>query len=58
MPLDHGGRLHQHHQVETPRPYSIEAEPPQPIDGAQLHAAALLAMQDRHLVTKRDELQF
>jgi hypothetical protein len=56
MPLDHGGRLHQHHQVEAPRPHSIEPDPHQPIDGAQLHAAALLPMQDRHLLTKRDEL--
>src|SRR5208337_3084062 len=58
MPLDHGGRLHQHHYLEATRPQPVEQDPEQPIDGDESPTARMLAMQDCHLVTQRDDLEF
>ena len=58
MPLDDGGRLNQHHRFQTARPQSVELDPQEPIYGEESPTARMLAMQDRHLVTQRDDLEF
>src|SRR5580658_4826520 len=58
MPLDLGGWLHQHHYFEATRPQPVEPDPEEPIYGDESPTARMLAMQDRHLVTQRDDLEF
>ena len=58
VPLDHGGWLHQHHRFETTRPHLVEPHPDQPIDGAQTRTATTSTIEDRHLMTQRDQFEF
>jgi hypothetical protein len=48
----------QHHYVEATRPKPVEPDPQEPIYGDESPTARMLAMQDRHLVTQRDDLEF
>ena len=57
MPLDHGGRLHQHHDVQAPRPDPVEPDPEYAIEREELGAARTLAMQDCQLVAERNDLE-
>jgi hypothetical protein len=57
VPLDNGGWLDQHHHLQTTWPQSVEPHPHEPIYGVEAPAARTLAMQDRHLVTQRDDLE-
>ncbi len=60
MPLNYGGRFHQHHRVETTWPHPIKPDPQQSVDTKEPRTAGTLAMQDCQLVAERDhfELQF
>jgi len=58
VPLDHSGRLHQHHRFEATRPHPVQPHPNQPIDGAQPQTARTLTIEDRNLMTKGDEFEF
>jgi hypothetical protein len=58
VPLDHGGGLHQHQHFEATGPHSLEPHPHQPIDVAQPQTARSLTIEDRHLMTQRDQLEF
>jgi hypothetical protein len=58
VPLDHSGGLHQHHRFEATRPQPVEPHPDQTIHGAQPQTPDSLTIEDRHLMTKGDELEF
>jgi hypothetical protein len=58
MPLDHGGRLDQHHDVQGLRPNPVKPHPEQPICGEKLNPTFALAPQDGDLMPKGDELKF
>src|SRR5208337_628930 len=58
MPFNDRCRLDQHHHFQTARPQSVEPDPQEPIYGDESPTARMLAMQDRHLVTQRDDLKF
>ena len=57
MPLDHGGRLHQHHDVQAPRPDPVKPDPEYAIEREELGAARTLATQDCQLVAERNDLE-
>jgi hypothetical protein len=58
MPLDHGGRLDQHHDVQGLRPNPVKPHPEKTVGAEKLRTARALAPQDGHLVPKGDELKF
>ncbi len=58
MPLDHGCRLDQHHDVQGLRPNSVKPHPEKTVGAEQLRTVRALAPQDGHLVPKGDELKF
>jgi len=51
VPLDDGGRLDQHHHVQTPRPQSVKPDPEQAVDGEQPEPTRPLAAKNVQLVT-------
>lgn len=57
MPLDHGRRLHQHHQVQTPRPQPVEPDPEEAVYGEEPGTTGALATQDDQLVAQRDDFK-
>ena len=58
MPLDHGVRLDQHHDVQGLWPNPVKAHPEKTVGAEELGTAWALTPQDRHLVSKGDEFQF
>ena len=58
MPLDHGGRLNQHHGLQGLWPNPVKPHPEEPVGAEEFRAARALAPQDRHLMPKGDEFQF
>jgi len=57
VPLDHGDRLYQHHDVQAPRPDPIKPDPEQAIELGEPWAAGTLATQDCQLVAERNDLE-
>ena len=57
MPLDHGGRLHQHHEVQAPWPDPVEPDPEYAIERGEAGASATLATQNCQLVAERNNLK-
>jgi hypothetical protein len=57
MPLDHGRRFHQHHQVQTPRPHPVEPDPEEAVYGEEPGTTGALAAQDGQLVAQCDDLK-
>jgi hypothetical protein len=55
MPLDHGCRLDQHHDVQDLRPNPVKRHPEKTVGAEKPRTARMLAPQDRHLVPKGDE---
>ncbi len=58
MPLDHGVRLDQHHDVQGLWPNPVKPHPEKTVGAAEFGTAWSPTPQDRHLVSKGDELQF
>jgi hypothetical protein len=58
MPLDHGGRLDQHHRVDDLRPNPVEPHPQEPVQGRKLRPTGTLSPQDSHLVSQGNKLKF
>src|SRR5258708_28943349 len=58
MPLDHGCRLDQHHDVQGLRPNPVKPHPEKTVGAEKPRTARVLAPQDGHLVPKGDEFQF
>ena len=58
MPLDDGGRLDQHHRVQTARPQSVEPDPEQAVDRKQSGPTRPLAAKNVQLMTEGEVLQF
>jgi hypothetical protein len=58
MPLDHGRRLDQHHQLQTARPQPVKPDPQQTVDGVELSTPGALPMKDVQLMAEGDYLQF
>ena len=58
MPLEHGCRLDQHHDVQGLWPNPVKPHPEQPVGGEEPRLAKALPAQDGHLVPKGDELKF
>ena len=58
MPLDHGGRLDQHHGLQGLWPNPVKPHPEKPVGAEEFRATRALAPQDRHLMPKGDEFQF
>jgi len=56
-PLDHGRRFHQYHQVQAPRPHSVEPDPEETVYREQPNATGVLAAENRQLVAERDDLK-
>ncbi len=58
MPLDHGCRLDQHHDVQGLWPNPVKPHPEKTVGAAELGTARAQTPQDRHLVSKGDEFKF
>ena len=58
MPLDHGCWLDQHQGSEDLRPNPIKPHPEEPVCGEEPKPTGVLAAQDAHLMSKRNELKF
>ena len=58
MPPDHGRRLDQHDGVHGLWPNPVKPHPEKPVSAEELRTAWALALQDRYLVPKGDELEF
>ena len=58
MPLDHGRRFDQHHGVQGLWPKPVKADPEKTVGAEEFGTTRALTPQDRHLVSKGDELQF
>ena len=58
MPLDHGCRLDQRHDVQGLWPNPVKPHPEKTVGAEKLRTARALAPQDGHLVPKSDELKF
>ncbi len=56
VPLDNGGRLDQHHRVQTARPYSVEPNPEQAVDRKQSGPTRPLAAKNVQLMTESEVL--
>src|ERR1700730_3130087 len=57
VPLDNGGRLDQHHRVQTARPQSVEPDPEQTVKRKQPEPTRPLATQNVQLVTESEVIQ-
>ena len=57
MPLNDGGRLHQHHHFEATWQHPVKPYPQEPIDAGVSRMAGTLATQDCQLVTERNDLE-
>jgi hypothetical protein len=57
MPLDNGGRLDQHHRVQTARPQSVDPDPQQAIDREQSGPTRPLAAKNMQLMTESEVFQ-
>jgi hypothetical protein len=57
VPLDDGGRIDQHHRVQTTRPQSVEPDPEQAVKRKQPEPTRPLATQNVQLVTESEVLQ-
>jgi hypothetical protein len=58
VPLNDGGRLDQHHRVQTARPQSVEQDPEQAVDREQPGPTWPLAAKNVQLVTEGEVLYF
>ena len=58
MPLDDGGRLDQHHRVQTVRPQSVEPDPEQAVKRKQPRPTRPLATKNMQLMTESEVIQF
>jgi len=58
VPLDHGCRLDQHHGVENLWPNPVKPYPEEPVCGKQPKPTFMLPLQDGHLMSKGNELEF
>jgi len=58
VPLDNGGRLDQHHRVQTARPQSVEPNPEQTVDRKQPGPTRPLAAKNMQLMTESEVFQF
>ena len=58
MPLDHGCRLDQHHDVQGLRPNPVKPHPEKTVGTERPRTARALAPQNGHLVPEGDELKF
>jgi hypothetical protein len=58
MPLDHGCRLYQHHDVEDLRPNPVKRNPEKSVHGEEPNPTWVLTSQDAHLMPKVNELKF
>jgi hypothetical protein len=57
VPLDDGGRLDQHHHLQTARPQSVEPDPEQAVDRDQSEPTRPLVTKNVQLVTEGKVLQ-
>ena len=57
MPLNHGGGLHQHEDIQESRPHAVEPDPNQAIDRKKLSASGTPAAQDGELMPERNDLE-
>ena len=56
VPLDDGGRLDQHHHLQTAWPQSVEQDPEQAVDREQPQPTRLLAAKNMQLMTQGEVL--
>jgi hypothetical protein len=56
VPLDHRGRLDQHHHFQTARPQSAEQDPEQAIESKQPEPTRPLAAKNMQLMTEGEVL--
>src|ERR1035437_2731364 len=56
VPLDDGGRLDQHHHLQTARPQSVEQDPEQAVESKQLGPTRPLAAKNVQLMTQGEVL--
>jgi hypothetical protein len=56
VPLDHRGRLDQHHHVEATRPEPVEPDPEQAVDCKQPRPTRPLATKNVQLMTDGEVL--
>ncbi len=57
VPLDHGGRLHQHDDAQRPRPDPQKPDSDWAVDREETGAAKRLATQDCELMMERSHLE-
>src|SRR5208283_4717491 len=56
VPLDDGGRLDQHHHLQTAWPQSVEQDPEQAVDREQPEPTPLLPAKNMQLMMEREVL--